>query len=97
MPEIALNPPPFKAPDLTGLDLTQLTPYAVQLRYDPEFWLDQSTATEAIKMAEQVRAAVLAVLPQAVHPQRTNACRNVTIACRRRSGRPTAYSSSRIR
>ncbi|MCS6883362.1 MAG: HEPN domain-containing protein [Oscillochloridaceae bacterium] len=64
-----LNP----APDFTGLDLTQLTPYAVQLRYDPGFWPDQATAVEALALAERVRTAVLAVLPQAAHPQRTNA------------------------
>ncbi|HEY3230227.1 MAG TPA: HEPN domain-containing protein [Roseiflexaceae bacterium] len=60
----AVNP----APDLTGCDLTQLTPYAVQLRYDPSFWPDQTTAQEAIDLAEEVRAAVIAVVPPAAHP-----------------------------
>ena len=45
-----------------------LTPYAVQLRYDPGFWPDQATAHEALLLAVQVRDAVLAVLPQNVHP-----------------------------
>jgi hypothetical protein len=48
----AVNP----APDLAGCDLTQLTPYAVQLRYDSSFWPDQ------------VRTAVLTVVPPAAHP-----------------------------
>jgi len=60
----AVNP----APDLAGCDLTQLTPYAVQLRYDSSFWPDQTTALEAIDLAEQVRTAVLAVAPPAAHP-----------------------------
>lgn len=60
----AVNP----APDLTGCDLTQLTPYAVQLRYDSSFWPDQTTAQEAIDLAEQVRAAVIALVPRAAHP-----------------------------
>ncbi|MCX7792282.1 MAG: hypothetical protein N2378_16735 [Chloroflexaceae bacterium] len=46
-----------------------MTPYAVQLRYDPDFWPDQATAAEALALAERVRAVVLAVLPQAAHPQ----------------------------
>lgn len=55
-------------PDLTGVDVTILTPYAVQLRYDPGFWPDQATAHEALTLAIQVRDAVLAVLPPDVHP-----------------------------
>jgi HEPN domain-containing protein len=55
-------------PALMGIDLTQLTPYAIQLRYDSSFWPDQATAQEAIDLAEQVRAAVLAVVPPAAHP-----------------------------
>lgn len=56
------------SPDLSELDVTILTPYAVQMRYDPEFWPDQVTAQEALDLATQVRAAVLAVLPSSVHP-----------------------------
>ncbi len=43
-----LNP----APDFAGLDLTQLSPYAVQLWYDPSFWPDQATAAEALVLVE---------------------------------------------
>lgn len=56
------------APDLTGIDLVVLTPYAVQLRYDPGFWPDQTTAQEATELANCVRTAVLAVVPLAAHP-----------------------------
>ncbi len=55
-------------PDLTGINLTILTPYAVQLRYDASFWPDQATAQEAITLAEQVRHAILAVVPPETHP-----------------------------
>jgi len=55
-------------PDLTGINLTILTPYAVQLRYDASFWPDHATAQEAIMLAEQVRVAVLAVVPSETHP-----------------------------
>jgi hypothetical protein len=40
----------------------------VQLRYDSSFWPDQTTAQAALDLAEQVCAAVLAVLPSAAHP-----------------------------
>ncbi|MSS73144.1 MAG: HEPN domain-containing protein [Candidatus Latescibacteria bacterium] len=53
---------------IVGVDLTELTPYAVQLRYDFEFWPDPETAEKALNMAEQVRAAVLSVIPQKAHP-----------------------------
>ena len=56
------------APDFTGLDLTQLTPYGVQLRYDSSFWPDVATAQEAINLAMAIRAAVLAVAPPETHP-----------------------------
>jgi HEPN domain-containing protein len=56
------------APDFGELDLTLLTPYAVQLRYDPGFWPDQATAYEAVTLAQKVRIAVLAVLPSEAHP-----------------------------
>lgn len=46
---IGLSHPPV----LTDLDLTLLTPYAVQMRYDAEFWPDQVTAEEAIYEVEK--------------------------------------------
>jgi HEPN domain-containing protein len=40
-----------------------LTPYAVEARYDDEFWPDVNTAREAVRQAEAVRAFVKARLP----------------------------------
>ena len=51
-----------------GQDLAELTPYAVQLRYDFEFWPDRETIEQALNIAERVRAAVLATVPQETHP-----------------------------
>ena len=39
---------------LRSLDLSQLTPYAVETRYDAEFWPDHETAAEACGLADQV-------------------------------------------
>lgn len=46
-----------------SLDLASLTPYAVELRYDFEFWPDHATGTEALEVVDQLRAAVIVVLP----------------------------------
>lgn len=56
------------APNLSAVNLTILTPYAVQLRYDASFWPDQSTAQAAVALAEQVRRAVLMITPPETHP-----------------------------
>jgi HEPN domain-containing protein len=61
----------FPALDLGGLDVNRLTPFAVQLRYDQEFWPDRDEATLALDIAKRVRAAVLLVLPVQAHPQDT--------------------------
>jgi len=53
---------------LDRMELSSLTPYAVQLRYDMGFWPDQATAQEALATADRVRAAVLSVLPTSTHP-----------------------------
>jgi hypothetical protein len=50
-------------PEFAGLDLTEITDYAVAVRYDLEFWPDQKTAAEAITLAEQVQQIILKVLP----------------------------------
>lgn len=54
--------------ELASCDLTDLTAYAVELRYDAEFWPPQPTAVEAVKLAEQVRASVLAHMPLDTRP-----------------------------
>jgi hypothetical protein len=53
---------------LVGLDLTQLSSYAVEARYDFEFWPDRQTAQEAIALALEVRGRVLGAIPQAARP-----------------------------
>ncbi len=53
---------------LDRMELSTLTPYAVQLRYDMGFWPDQATAHEALATADRVRATVLSVLPPSAHP-----------------------------
>jgi HEPN domain-containing protein len=49
-------------------ELADLTPYAVQLRYDVNFWPDTKAALQGLDIVERVRSAVLAILPPEVHP-----------------------------
>ena len=49
-------------------DLVELTPYAVQLRYDFEFWPERDVADEALEIARRVRTIVLAAVPEAARP-----------------------------
>ena len=51
-----------------GVDLAQLTTYAVQARYDFSFWPDRDTAEEARNAATTVRADVVAILPARAQP-----------------------------
>lgn len=51
-----------------ALDLTELTPYAIQSRYDYDFWPDRDTTERAPRVASSVRLAVLAALPLKAHP-----------------------------
>jgi HEPN domain-containing protein len=41
-------------PELRSLDLSEATDYAVQLRYDIEFWPEKETAVQAQALAQQV-------------------------------------------
>lgn len=50
-------------PELASLDLAVLTPYAVEMRYDFEFWPDEATARAAVDLAERLRSVVLARIP----------------------------------
>jgi HEPN domain-containing protein len=43
--------------------LAELMPYAVESRYDLEFFPDRGTAAEALDLAQQVKTAVLAAIP----------------------------------
>ena len=53
---------------LAGMDLTQLSSYAVEVRYDFEFWPDRQTAQEAIGLASELRRLVLAAVPPSARP-----------------------------
>jgi HEPN domain-containing protein len=53
---------------LDRMELSALTPYAVQLRYDMGFWPNQATAQQASATVDRVRTAVLAALPSSAHP-----------------------------
>ena len=48
--------------------MAPLTPYAVELRYDAEFWPTETAAKEARTCALAVRDFVLAKLPADLHP-----------------------------
>ncbi|MCY3023289.1 MAG: HEPN domain-containing protein [Planctomycetota bacterium] len=73
---------PALALDIPALD--DLTPYAVELRYDTEFWPDHRTAVSALAHAARVHAAVLAVLPRPARPAKARPRRAVRCAGRRR-------------
>lgn len=53
---------------LPDVDVDELTPYAVTLRYDVSFWPDADTARRAVEIAKKVREAALQVLPRAAWP-----------------------------
>jgi HEPN domain-containing protein len=53
---------------LAGLDLAELSSYAVEARYDFEFWPDRQTAQEAVGLASEVRKLVLGAVPQKAWP-----------------------------
>jgi hypothetical protein len=53
---------------LAEIDLTELTPYAVQLRYDFDFWPDQETTRMSVELAERVRVIVLSLIPPEAKP-----------------------------
>lgn len=49
---------------LEALDLAELTPYAVETRYDAEFWPDRETADSAVQRADEVVTLVSSHLNQ---------------------------------
>ena len=50
------------ASGLEALDLSDLTPFAVEARYDIEFWPERVEATAALAIATQVCAAVAQIV-----------------------------------
>lgn len=55
--------------EFSALDLTELSGYAVELRYDADFWPERDTASEAVALAEQVRAMIARILPAEAEPR----------------------------
>lgn len=55
---------------LAGFDLVEVSDYAVQVRYDLEFWPDQATASDALLLAEQIVEMVTDALPPDQRPLR---------------------------
>ncbi len=53
---------------LAGMDLAELSSYAVEARYDFEFWPDRPTTQEAVRLASEVRRLVLGAVPQNARP-----------------------------
>ncbi len=54
--------------DVDPDELSELTPYAIELRYDLSFWPNRETAKQAIAVAERVRRQVSDVLPPEARP-----------------------------
>jgi HEPN domain-containing protein len=54
--------------DVQYVDLATLTPYAVQLRDDIEFWPTREIVEQALGSAQRVYTDVLALLPTKVQP-----------------------------
>jgi HEPN domain-containing protein len=59
-------PPSTVASGLEGVDLSGLTPFAVESRYDHEFWPDRDEAEGAVAMAGRVCVAVRAIVMTAI-------------------------------
>ncbi len=55
--------------EFSTLDLTELSGYAVELRYDADFWPGLDTASEAVALAEQVRAMIVRAVPAEAEPR----------------------------
>jgi HEPN domain-containing protein len=49
-------------------EVLALTEYGVTLRYDADFWPEQSELNQAIAVARQVRLEILVVIPANMHP-----------------------------
>jgi hypothetical protein len=54
--------------DLEHVDVTELTPFAVEMRYDFEFWPSRNTAQDALDLPLEVRRAILALIPSDAKP-----------------------------
>ncbi|MBI3494302.1 MAG: HEPN domain-containing protein [Acidobacteria bacterium] len=61
--------PQSSAAILGSLDVSELTPYAVETRYDAEFWPDRDTAEEAVRCADSVVDLISAWLTDVARPR----------------------------
>jgi hypothetical protein len=52
----------------SDLSVSHLTAYAVQLRYDSDFWPDRQQVVEALGLVEEVRSRAMAFAPKEAHP-----------------------------
>jgi HEPN domain-containing protein len=50
-------------PELQSMPLEELSGYAVEMRYDADFWPSKDTAMEALGIAEQVRHLIGSRIP----------------------------------
>ena len=55
--------------EFSALDLTELSGYAVELRYDADFWPERDTASEAVALAEQVRTIIVRTVSTEAEPR----------------------------
>ncbi len=55
-------------PSLEKLDFTEVTNYAVEIRYDLEFWPERELAQEGIEMAKKVLKIIRQILPEECQP-----------------------------
>jgi HEPN domain-containing protein len=55
--------------DFDDLDLAELTDYAVELRYDFDFWPDRASAAAVVARAERACGMVIAALPEPARPR----------------------------
>lgn len=62
--------PASSASILESLDVSELTPYAVETRYDAEFWPDRDTADAAVACADRVADLIAAWLTDAARSAR---------------------------
>lgn len=48
--------------------MVELTPFAIESRYDFEFWPEREEAETAVRLAEQIRTSVLLAVPARGRP-----------------------------
>lgn len=56
-------------PDLAGIDFSEITDFAIEMRYDIEFWPEIDDATQSITIARKVREIIIASLPESCRPK----------------------------